>query len=153
MRDHPIHPPGPRSVVPRRALWLDPLKGLLLFGVLGSALPPWILFAMTGPSLEGLGSLVKSLFLAAALGLMFGGIPAAATGLAAGVLRSRGYLYTWGHCIAVAVVGGACSALYGWWMQDGADDVSLATVLAVPGFAAAFVCALIFRRHPARAPA
>ena len=126
-------------------MFIDALKGIALFGLLGPVigLLTVVLLAMASTSDWSFNSL--ALLIPAAY--FIGGVPAVVCGLLAGLIRARLHGVT--GCLAAGVGGAVCSASYYLLMSiHGNSDYPVIALFAVAGFIAGIVCGIIFLTLP-----
>lgn len=142
-----------------RSRVLDTAKGMLLFVAIGpptGSLVVIAFFLLTGESQGQLPSVTAVLglsFMIAVFSYPIGAIPAAATGLIAGLTRHE--LNQTRRCFRVGVLGGLLAILvsgplffYKGVPLSPVDIAVYIVILGFPGFLGATVCALLLRARP-----
>lgn len=144
------------SVDWKRRPWPAPVRGLCLFALLGPPLGSVLLLLLlvATESVQGKGSSVAELvpggWLFLVFSYLFGVVPAAITGLVAGLLRQAGRLRRVRDCIGLALLASLIATVWGVLQQFGGAGFGPAfLMLGLPGFACGLCCALLFRAKPA----
>ena len=127
-------------------MFINALKGLALFGLLGPAigmlviaLPAMVI--ISGWSLPSLLALIPAVY-------FIGGIPAAICGLLAGTVRTS--LTRLQGSVVAGVMGSACSVGY-YLLVFGHNALGRAVALiAAAGFISGLACGIVFFARPTR---
>lgn len=140
----------------KRRLWSAPIKGLCLFALLGPPLGAilWVALIVATDTVQGRGSSVAEIvpggLLFFVFSYLFGVVPAAITGLVAGLLRRAGRLRRVRDCVGLALLASLIATVYGVVQQFGGAGLGSAFLMfGLPGFASGFCCGLLFRAEPA----